>query len=72
MEITDESVKACKVNEQDVKPVYPIDNLFWHLPNFTTFGHVTKYIAKLMTDLKWKLNPHKLPDLKSSTGDNRP
>ena len=61
----DESGKACKVNVQDVKPLYPVNELINCLPDITAFGCATKYVAhpKLMKDFHWKLNPPRLPDM---------
>ena len=38
-----ESRKGHKGNVQDVKPVYPTDELIRCLSDVTTFGSVTKY-----------------------------
>ena len=58
--------EVCKVNVQDIKTTYPVDELIRYIPDETAFGCATNYQAhlKLMEDLHWSSNQKVLPDLK--------
>ena len=45
LELTDESGNICKINIQDVKIKYPVNELIKCLPDDKAFGHAAKYCA---------------------------
>ena len=58
IKLIDASGKTCKVNVQDVKMIYPVDELIKYIPDDEAFGCAAKYHAhlKYVQDLHWSLN----------------
>ena len=65
LEYMDEYGKTCKVNVQDVKIPYPVNELIKCLPDDKACGHGGKYHVHLkhIEDLQWVLNSKVLPDI---------
>ena len=65
LKLMDESGNTCKVNVQDVKIMYPVNELIKKLPDDETFGHAGKYHAhpKHIGYLHWSLNKNVIPDM---------
>ena len=55
-----------KVNVQDVKIIYPIEDLLKCLPDKNSFRPLLNILhtQKLVEDLHWFLNPNILPNIK--------
>ena len=67
-ELMDKSGKIHKVNVQDVKVTYPVNELIKYLHDETAFRCTTKYRAhpKLVEDICYFLELNILPDLKDN------
>ena len=65
LKLMDESGKTHKVNVQDIKITYPVEELIKCLPDDKTFGCAAKYHAhpKHLEDLHLSLNSNALPDI---------
>ena len=65
LKLIDKSGRTCKVNVQDVKVTYLVNELIKCLPDDKAFGHATKYCAhpKHLEGLCWSLNQNVLPDI---------
>ena len=64
MELADENGSIHKVNIEDVKITYPIDELMTCLTDEKALWHVAKYQGHmtLTNDLHWSLDPNMLLD----------
>ena len=65
LEIINESGKTPKINVQDLKIMYPVDELIKCLPNDKASGCTVNYCAhtKHIGALHWSLTPNVSPDI---------